>query len=160
MKERIIDLRTYDKEGFKRRAGCVCIKDERKSEVLLVSSSKYVNKWIIPGGAIEPGEDPVSAAVREVEEEAGVRGSVVGFLGIFQNDVSKSRTYIYILKVDNECTYMENKENRQIKWFAVQQALEELCHKPVQQKYLLKMMSKISTSGVEGNESYMENIIT
>ncbi|XP_065057503.1 diphosphoinositol polyphosphate phosphohydrolase 2-like isoform X2 [Rhopilema esculentum] len=145
MKERIIDLRTYDKEGFKRRAGCVCIKDERKSEVLLVSSSKYVNKWIIPGGAIEPGEDPVSAAVREVEEE---------------NDVSKSRTYIYILKVDNECTYMENKENRQIKWFAVQQALEELCHKPVQQKYLLKMMSKISTSGVEGNESYMENIIT
>ena len=39
------------------------------SQVLLVSSSKYVNKWIIPGGAIEEGEDPQSAAIREVEEE-------------------------------------------------------------------------------------------
>lgn len=38
-------------------------------QVLLVSSSKYVNKWIIPAGAIEPGEAPLAAAVREVEEE-------------------------------------------------------------------------------------------
>ena len=28
-----------------------------------------MNRWIIPAGAIEPGEDPVTAAIREVEEE-------------------------------------------------------------------------------------------
>ena len=27
------DPRTYDKEGFKRRAGCVCIKDDQQNEV-------------------------------------------------------------------------------------------------------------------------------
>ena len=28
-----------------------------------------MNRWIIPAGAIEPGENPVTAAIREVEEE-------------------------------------------------------------------------------------------
>lgn len=39
------------------------------TQVLLVSSSRYPDKWIVPGGGMEPEEEPNDAAVREVCEE-------------------------------------------------------------------------------------------
>ena len=37
-----------------------------------------VRAWLPPGGHIEPNEDPVQAALREIEEETGVAAVVVG----------------------------------------------------------------------------------
>ena len=39
------------------------------SQVLLVSSSRCQNLWVVPGGGLEPGEEPEATAVREVNEE-------------------------------------------------------------------------------------------
>ena len=36
-----------------------------------------VKMWLPPGGHIEPNEDPVQAALREIEEETGVKAEVV-----------------------------------------------------------------------------------
>lgn len=38
-------------------------------QVLLVSSSRHPDQWIVPGGGMEPEEEPGGAAVREVYEE-------------------------------------------------------------------------------------------
>lgn len=40
-------------------------------QVLLVSSSRHPDKWIVPGGGMEPEEEPNVAAAREVCEEVG-----------------------------------------------------------------------------------------
>lgn len=37
--------------------------------------------WSLPKGHLEQGETPEQAAVREVEEETGIRGRVLGHLG-------------------------------------------------------------------------------
>ncbi|XP_054551703.1 diphosphoinositol polyphosphate phosphohydrolase 3-beta isoform X2 [Talpa occidentalis] len=92
--------RTYDPEGFKQRAACLCFRSEREDEVLLVSSSRHPDRWIVPGGGMEPEEEPGGAAVREVYEEAGVRGKLGRLLGVFeQNQDRKHRTYVYVLTV-------------------------------------------------------------
>jgi diphosphoinositol-polyphosphate diphosphatase len=53
--------------------------------VLLVSSSKYPERWIIPGGGVEADETSgAETAVREVLEEAGVLGRLGRCLGIFE----------------------------------------------------------------------------
>ncbi|RLV96901.1 hypothetical protein DV515_00012306 [Chloebia gouldiae] len=39
------------------------------AQVLLVSSSRHPDRWIVPGGGMEPEEEPGVAAVREVCEE-------------------------------------------------------------------------------------------
>lgn len=49
-----------------------------------MSSSKYPERWIIPGGGVEENEQTgAETAVREVLEEAGVIGRLGRCLGIF-----------------------------------------------------------------------------
>ncbi|XP_057307704.1 diphosphoinositol polyphosphate phosphohydrolase 1-like [Hydractinia symbiolongicarpus] len=131
--------RTYDKDGYKLRAGCLCYKDESEKEILLVTSSRYHDRWVVPAGGIDPGETPCDAAVREVFEEAGVKGSVGAFLGIFQNDKRKSRTYVYSMVVKDMLKPIECKER---KWFIVKDALFMLNHRPVQQTYITTAIDK------------------
>ncbi|XP_040450119.1 diphosphoinositol polyphosphate phosphohydrolase 2 isoform X4 [Falco naumanni] len=99
MKFKPNQTRTYDREGYKKRAACLCFRSEREDEVLLVSSSRYPDQWIVPGGGMEPEEEPGGAAVREVYEEAGVKGKLGRLLGIFENQDRKHRTYVYVLTV-------------------------------------------------------------
>lgn len=42
-------------------------------EILLVQSPKWGDKWVLPGGHIEPGESIVAATVREAQEEVALR---------------------------------------------------------------------------------------
>ena len=53
-------------------------------QILLVSSSKYADRWVVPGGGIEPLEEPRLAAGREALEEAGAKGHIGRMLGVFE----------------------------------------------------------------------------
>jgi hypothetical protein len=83
-KDKDIHERIYDTDGYKKRAACVCVRNECENEVLLISSSRNKQHWIIPGGGIEDNENPEDAAEREVYEEAGVQGRLGRLLGIFE----------------------------------------------------------------------------
>ena len=61
--------------------------------MLLVSSSKEPDKWVVPGGGIEPNEQAHLAALREVREEAGVEGHLGRCLGVFEVSVSIPNFY-------------------------------------------------------------------
>ncbi|XP_069620461.1 diphosphoinositol polyphosphate phosphohydrolase 2 isoform X1 [Dendrobates tinctorius] len=153
MKFKPNQTRTYDREGFKKRAACLCFRNEREDEILLVSSSRYPDQWIVPGGGMEPEEEPGGAAVREVYEEAGVKGKLGRLLGIFeQNQDRKHRTYVYILTVTEVLEDWEDSVNigRKREWFKVEDALKVLqCHKPVHAEYLEKL--KLGCSPTNGN---------
>jgi 8-oxo-dGTP pyrophosphatase MutT (NUDIX family) len=58
-------------------AGCVVVRDGR---VLLIHRERY-DDWSLPKGKLEPGETFEAAALREVEEETGVRGELGAYLG-------------------------------------------------------------------------------
>lgn len=53
----------------------------------------YPDSWDLPGGHVEDGEDPRAALARELHEELGIRGEVVGepfaYIegGVFRMDV-------------------------------------------------------------------------
>ncbi|KAK3089354.1 hypothetical protein FSP39_002971 [Pinctada imbricata] len=138
VKEKPNSIRTYDEEGFRKRAACLCFKDESKQEILLVTSSKDREKWVVPGGGVEPLEDVHITAEREAFEEAGVRGKLGRYLGLFENKEKKHRTSLYVFFVHDELDDWEDKKvmGRTRKWFPIAEAKEHLSHKPVQVSYL------------------------
>ncbi len=52
---------------------------------ILLIQRKDNGKWALPGGIAEIGSRPAEAVLRELWEEAGLRGEVARLLGIFDN---------------------------------------------------------------------------
>ncbi|MBN2500875.1 MAG: NUDIX hydrolase N-terminal domain-containing protein [Anaerolineales bacterium] len=61
----------------------------RDGKILLIQRDDN-QLWAIPGGLVEVGDTLSSAACRELEEEAGLRGVAVRLLGIFDSRIWKS----------------------------------------------------------------------
>lgn len=56
-----------------------------------MTSSRRPDNWIVPGGGVEPNEEPACTAVREVLEEAGVIGTLGRCLGMFEVCIENTR---------------------------------------------------------------------
>ncbi|XP_045481806.1 diphosphoinositol polyphosphate phosphohydrolase 2-like isoform X1 [Harmonia axyridis] len=142
VKEKSSSTRIYDEEGFKRRAACICVKSEAEDEVLLISSGSKPGIWKVPGGGVEPGEDPSDAAAREVMEEAGVLGNVGRSLGVFENPDRKERTEVFVMIVKKELEDWDEAKtrNRKRQWFSMEEAIEQVAlYKPLQRNYLQQL---------------------
>jgi 8-oxo-dGTP pyrophosphatase MutT (NUDIX family) len=57
---------------------------DNDGRLLLIRRSDNGN-WALPGGAIDVGESLNQAAIRETEEETGIRCEITGLVGIYTN---------------------------------------------------------------------------
>jgi len=149
-------LRTYDNNGYRMRAGCLCYKDESEKEVILVTSSRDTSVWVVPAGGVDPGESALEAAVREVHEEAGVLGEVGRYLGIFQDEARKTKTHMYSLVVKKMVSPLEAKER---KWFKIKDAIMKLNHRPAQQSYITATVNKKTSPAVATTPATDSNVV-
>jgi 8-oxo-dGTP diphosphatase len=78
--------------SFRLAAYAVSIENDR---VLLVRcvSTYGEDQWSLPGGAVEHGEDPFDAVVREVAEETGCEGQVERLLGVDSRVIPAAERY-------------------------------------------------------------------
>lgn len=60
--------------------GAAIVHEGRVLAARRTSPAELAGGWELPGGKVEPGEDPAGAAVREVAEELGCTIAVVRFL--------------------------------------------------------------------------------
>jgi ADP-ribose pyrophosphatase YjhB (NUDIX family) len=77
-------------------AVCVGAVVLQRDQALFVRQAKghsLEGQWSIPWGIVDPEETPESAAMRETEEEGGVKAEIKGLLG-FQN---QRRVKFYVL---------------------------------------------------------------
>jgi len=88
-------LKQYIKSKFKviEAAGGVVEKDDK---ILMIYR---LGKWDLPKGKLDPGEAKRKAAVREVEEECGVKGKIMEKVG------KTWHTYLRNDKYNLKCTY-------------------------------------------------------
>lgn len=100
-----------------------CIFNER-GEVLLQRRGDS-NKWGFPGGAIELGETPEMAAVRELKEETGLDVEIRRMIGVYTDcnmeypngDKAHSISIVYELKVIGGEIRCDGDETLELKFF-------------------------------------------
>jgi 8-oxo-dGTP diphosphatase len=85
--------------GQRGAAGLLLTDPERTGLVLQLRSARVHqgNSWGLMGGAIERGEDPAKAALREAHEEAGVEEAGVSVLRTVPGLQHPEWTYTYVL---------------------------------------------------------------
>ena len=108
-----------------------------KGELLILKRTEQENgtrnfeggKWDIPGGKVEMFETPGEAAVRETEEETGLKVAIKGIVFEHSNlDRRKNQvftTLIYLCGYDNDSEITLNPiEHTEYKWVAPEDILE------------------------------------
>jgi ADP-ribose pyrophosphatase YjhB (NUDIX family) len=98
------------------RLGAFAVIVDEQGRVLLCHR-RDVDRWNLPGGAVEDGEAPWQAAVREVRKETGLE-AVIERLAIVDHRLEKGEVVFTFTCAITGGTLTTNDEADQLAWFA------------------------------------------
>jgi 8-oxo-dGTP pyrophosphatase MutT (NUDIX family) len=108
------------------QAGAIVVRRRQGvPHVLLITAKRNSNHWLFPKGHVDEGETREEAALREAEEEAGVRATLVGPAGIHTFDFGTEtiRVHYFLATTDDKG---RPEKGRQLAWFSYDEALAQL----------------------------------
>jgi ADP-ribose pyrophosphatase YjhB (NUDIX family) len=119
--------------------------------VLLVS--QHGTSWSLPKGHIEPGEDALAAARREIYEESGVSQlELVGELGSYSRhrigrdggeDGSELKTiHLFLFRTSQTALAPVDADNPEARWVEPRRVAEMLTH-PKDREYFLSIIESV-----------------
>ena len=94
-------------------------------QVVLVHRPRY-DDWTLPKGKLDPGESFEQAALREVEEETGVRARLVRELPQVAYTDAKGRPKLvryWLMEVEQDPGFVANDEVDELRWLEPGEAL-------------------------------------
>jgi 8-oxo-dGTP diphosphatase len=109
-------------------AGGVVI--DRDGQVVLVHRPRY-DDWAFPKGKLDPGESFEDAALREVEEETGLRCRLVRELPSSEYHDNKGRSKVvryWLMEVEDEVGFVPNDEVDELRRLPLDDALALLTY--------------------------------
>ncbi|SAL95229.1 hypothetical protein [Absidia glauca] len=115
-----------DDNNVRQVAGCLPIDPVKQKVLLITSSNKNNDNWVLPKGGWEDNESQVHAALRETWEEAGIKGKITKTLGIFEEANKrkvKAHHWIFEMEIQEVCKKFPEKKKRERRWYTYDEAL-------------------------------------
>ena len=119
----------YDAAEVKAAGGVVWRRGAGGIEVAVVHRP-HRGDWSLPKGKLDPGESFEQAAMREVEEETGLRARLVRELPSVEYEVRGRPKLVryWAMEVVDETPFVPNDEVDQVRWLEPQEALAVLSY--------------------------------
>lgn len=109
-----------------RQAGAIVVRRRKDGpRVLLITSKRNAGHWLFPKGHVEEGETLEETALREAEEEAGVRATILGPAGIMTFDYDGESINVHYFLATTEDKGRPEKR-RQLAWCSFEEAMQQL----------------------------------
>lgn len=90
---------------------------DEQGHVLCVRQNYGDHSWGMPGGRLEPGEDPISALEREVLEESGVVIEVRKLVGVYSAAYQDDLVLLFVGDAKERMPWTANDEISEIGFF-------------------------------------------
>ena len=91
-------------------------------ELLLIRKSSWGGRYNALGGHIEPGEDILTSAQRELKEETGILPAKINFCGnIMIDNGNKLGISIFLFKAFSKTKDFQNSDEGELLWVGVNQ---------------------------------------
>jgi len=97
--------------------GAFVIIQDDNLDILLVKR-KDVPLWDLPGGRIEEGETPESAAIREACEETGYNVTILQKSGEYERPAFEDTQHVFIGAITGGTPLMNGSETADLRWFS------------------------------------------
>lgn len=133
-------------------AGGLVFKKENGVVFWLLGKHSGYHKWILPKGKIEAGEKSWQTAMREVEEEVGVKTRAIDFSPIhrvsyFYSDKEQGRVFktvdFFLLAYESGDHLVHDAETEETKWLLTDEAKVKLAFEE-EKKALEKAAKKLA----------------
>jgi 8-oxo-dGTP pyrophosphatase MutT (NUDIX family) len=111
--------------------------------------------WSLPKGHVEPGESPEETAVREVQEETGIRGRVLSKLGVidfwFVADSHRVHKTVHHFLLEAESGELSDAdiEVDEVAWVPLADLTRRLAY-DTERKLLVSLADQLGMPGVDG----------
>jgi mutator protein MutT len=97
---------------------------EKNGKILLAlrKAGKHMGpKWELPGGKVNPGEDPEQTLRRELKEELGIDAQIGQYLGSIRFRGRRLSLQIHLYRVSRIAGSFVLREHEEIRWVEPQQ---------------------------------------
>lgn len=109
------------------QAGAIVVRGSGVERRILLITTKKGDRWIFPKGTIKKSETAEEAAQREAEEEAGVRGRLLAYVGATvseDDDDDDVRVNYFLLRAVAQPH--EGEDGRDRRWCTPEETMELL----------------------------------
>lgn len=97
------------------------------NKLLLVRIGYAHRKWVLPGGAVDHGEEVNIAALRELREESGLVATNLTHIGtrFYQKEYKDDTVHYFVGSVDNDDITIDDQEIIDAGWFPLDELPKE-----------------------------------